>query len=176
MKKTFLYALLLLASALQLTSCEIYINDNEYGYEDRRRASTISGQWRGNLNMFYSMENPYTGQIMEFDASESYIIFYSDHYGASYGTGKQIDHYLRGPLRERYHFFTWEVRNGVLYLDFPGNSDLNTAIHRYVLTDNSFRGEINNRPFQLYKLNFNRWDSYIGDYYEYRNDNWRWSY
>ena len=55
-----LFTLLALALPLVLASCD---GDNDY-YEAR----VLSGQWTGDMGMYYSETNPYTGQTVYFDA------------------------------------------------------------------------------------------------------------
>lgn len=172
MKKIF-PLLLLLLSAVNFVACDIYIDD-PYGYDhsydrpsDRARAAVISGQWRGDFGMFYSARHPYTGEWQRFEADESYVVFYSNGYAARSGKGKQIDFYRSGPYEYQYHAFYWELRNGVLYLDYPHDRNLNVEIYDYSLTAYDFRGRINgsNFVFHLSKLvNWNQWHRYTGDY------------
>lgn len=110
---SLLWALpVLLVSALFLTSCvydpyydegrvidNYYNNSNYDGYGDRGRARVVSGEWQGDFGMFYAVVNPITGQSVQFDSRNSYVLFQPNYYGASAGWGKQIDFYEYGPSR-----------------------------------------------------------------------------
>lgn len=178
--KKFYPLLLLLFAAFSFSACDIYLDDPYYegdGGSDRSRAYTISGQWRGDFGMFYSAQDPYTGQWRQFDADYSHIVFYSDYYGARSGTGKQVDYYRFGPYEYQYHAFYWEVRGGVLYIDYPHDRNLNVSIYDYSLTSYNFRGRINgsNFVFNLSKLsNWNRWHYFVGDYMFGEFGDWSW--
>ncbi len=188
---SLLWALpVLLVSALFLTSCvydpyydegrvidNYYNNSNYDGYGDRGRARVVSGEWQGDFGMFYAVVNPITGQSVQFDSRNSYVLFQPNYYGASAGWGKQIDFYENGPLSRRYHRFYWEVRNGVLYLSYPSDHKLDVAIYDYYLSNSLFTGRAgdSNFRFSLRNLSFTGWNTYSGDYYDYDNVAWSWS-
>lgn len=174
--------LVLLVAAVSVASCDVYIEDNPYdpaypsGRGDRGRANVISGEWQGSFGMFYTATNPYTGAGMQFDAINTYILFQSDYYNARTGTGKQIDFYDYGPLRQRYHHFVWEVRGGVLYLSYPGEPALNVAIYDYVLNDYTFSGRSGDSSFlfNLRKLSFGNWARYSINDFDDPYTGWSW--
>lgn len=173
---------MLLVAALSFSACDIYIDD-EYdpyypsGRGDRGRANVIAGEWQGDFGMFYTAVNPYTNRATQFDATNTYILFQSDYYNARSGSGKQIDFYNYGPLRQRYHRFVWEVRSGVLYLNYPGEPALNVAIYDYSLSNNYFSGYAGDSRFRfnLRKLNYGLWSNYALTDFDDPFDNWSWN-
>ncbi len=178
-----LFSLLLLMAALVgLASCEVYYNDPYDPYYpggatgDRQRANVISGEWQGDFGMYYTVVHPYSGQRITFEADHSYVLFQGDYYGASRGWGKQIDYYSTGPYAYQYYQFRWEVRNGVLYLTYPYDSNLNVAIYDYYLSGSTFTGRMgdSNFAFRLRSLSFNNWNLYSGDYLYGAYDGWSW--
>lgn len=185
MKKIYSLSSLLVMfvlTAMSFSACDIYI-DNEYdpnyhsGRGDRGRAKVISGEWQGDFGMFYTATNPYTGRGVQFDASNTYLLFQNDHYYGTSGTGKQIDFYNYGPIRQRYHRFLWEVRNGVLYLSYPGEPALNVAIYDYALSNTYFTGYAGDSRFRfsLRKLNYGYWDNYALTDFDDPYDGWSWN-
>ena len=176
------FLVMLVFAAMSFSACDIYIND-EYdpyyptGRGDRGRANVISGEWQGDFGMFYTATNPYTGRGVQFDASNTYILFQSDYYYGTSGTGKQIDFYNYGPIRQRYHRFVWEVRNGVLYLSYPGEPALNVAIYDYALNNSYFTGYAGDSRFRfnLRKLNYGLWSNYALTDFDDPYDGWSWN-
>lgn len=183
MKKSFyplLAFFLLVGSLFSLAACEIYIDDSYYPdgrSGDRQRAYAISGEWQGDFGMYYTAIHPITGQATRFDAAYSYVLFQSDYYGARRGVGKQIDFYRTGPYKYQYYLFYWEVNNGVLYLTYPQDSNLNVAIYDYYLTRSIFTGRMGSSSFQfrLTSLRYNNWGAFSGNYMYSPYDNWSWS-
>lgn len=166
-------------SLFGLTACELYIGDDSYyphGGGDRQRANVISGEWEGNFGMYYTIANPYTGQATTFDANYTYVRFMSNYPGARSGTGQQIDFYRSGPYEYQYYRFLWEVRNGVLYLTYPQDHNLDVAIYDYYLSDRYFSGRMgdSNFAFQLGRLSYNHWNRFSGDYMYGVYDSWDW--
>ena len=127
--------------------------------------------------MFYTAVNPYTQRGVQFDASHTYILFQNEYLNARSGTGKQIDFYNYGPLRQRYHRFLWEVRNGVLYLSYPGEPALNVAIYDYALSNTYFTGYAGDSRFRfsLRKLNYGYWGNYALNDFDSPFDEWSWN-
>lgn len=175
--------IILLTGTLALSSCDVYLPDNPYnpyypnnGEGDRSRAYTISGEWQGNFGMYYLQQNPLTGEYVQFNAATSYVLFQSDYYGARTGWGKQIDYYNYGPIAYRYHRFYWEVRNGVLYLTYPSDHNLDVAIYDYYLSQYRFTGRTGTSgfTFNLRSLSFNEWGSFTGDAYDRTSSTWNW--
>lgn len=160
---------------LSFSSCELYI-DNEYD-GDRVRSNIIAGEWQGDFGMYYTAVNPYTQRATQFDATHSYILFQSDYWNARRGTGKQIDFYNYGPLRQRYHHFVWEVIGRVLYLNYPGEPALNVRIYDYELNNRYFTGYAGDSRFQfnLRKLNYSLWGNYGLSDFNDPFDAWSWN-
>lgn len=168
-----LFTLLALALPLVLASCD---GDNDY-YEAR----VLSGQWTGDMGMYYSETNPYTGQTVYFDADYTDIVFYPDYDYATHGYGKQVDYYTYSPVKRMYFYFDWEVINGRIYISYPYDPELSAVISNYSLNDRRFKGliGINNTPFTLYKIaGYYDWEYYndYGYYYDYLDPSWNWSY
>ncbi len=170
MKRIYNYLLsaaVLTLSALTLTSCD----------DDVDMAMTLSGEWTGDFGMYYGIEDRRTGQWIEFDADRTDLVFYPDHDYATHGEGKQVDFYSYGPYRYQYYYFYWEVRNGVLYMDYPYDSNLNVAISDYRMSDRLFSGRIGNTKFTLYKIKgYYDWGNYHGDYYGDYDDGYWYDY
>ena len=176
------FLVMLVIAAMSFSACDIYI-DNEYdpyypnGRGDRGRANVIAGEWQGDFGMFYTAVNPYTQRGVQFDASHTYILFQNEYLDARRGTGKQIDFYNYGPLRQRYHRFLWEVRNGVLYLSYPGEPALNVTIYDYALSNTYFTGYAGDSRFRfsLRKLNYGYWGNYALNDFDSPFDEWSWN-
>ena len=157
MKKfyTIFTLLSLLTFGTILTSCD----------DDTLDAVCLEGDWTGNLGMYYS-DGRYT-----YNADYSNIRFIPHYDFATYGTGEEIDFFsnVYCPIRYQSFYFTWEVRNSVLYLHFPYNEQLDVAISEYRLNSRYFAGIIGTTAFQLTKLtDYNEWGLYDrGTYYGY---------
>lgn len=156
MKKINSWALaliLILTAGFTLTSCD----------EDNMQADDLDGQWRGWFGMYYKDHYGY-----EWESEYSIIEFYQSGF-SSHGTGQQYDYYRRGPYSYQYFRFNWEIRNGVIYLTYPGDHNLDTAIYDYQMTSYYFSGYFGNSrtTFRLEKYRDWRWDSYssYGNYY-----------
>ncbi len=188
---SLLWALpVLLVASLFLASCvyDPYYDDDGYdpynpyypynpGTGDQGRAQTISGEWQGDFGMFYQVVNPITGQKVQFDSRNSYVLFQPNYYGARSGWGKQIDFYNYGPLSRRYHRFYWEIRNGEIYLTYPSDHGLDVRIYDYYLSNSRFTGRAGDSGFRfnLGSLSFSDWSTYTGDYYDWDNAGWSWN-
>ena len=156
--------LLVMAMALMCVSCD----------DDAEMAINLEGEWTGDFGM--SVADRY-GNI--FDAEYSNIRFYWD--GGSHGHGEQIDYYrFPSPMRWQSYYFTWRVSNGVLYMKYMYDSQLNCAIYDYYMDGSYFTGRIQSTyggsdfRFKLFKLyDFNGWgiyDTHIGYGYDYYDD------
>ncbi len=165
MKKIYSWTLVLitvLTAGFALTSCD----------DDLMQANTLSGQWRGNFGMYYTDKFGY-----EWDADYTVIEFYNNGWGAS-GTGQQCDYYLRGPYAYQYYKFNWSIKNGYIYLTYPGAHELDATIYDYRMSYNTFSGYFgdSNSTFTLYKYDDFRWDSYSGYGNYYGNYNYGYTY
>ncbi len=160
MKKINYLMICLMATLVSMTfaSCED---------EDAYEAKVLSGEWTGDFGMYYEIENRY-GKWERFDSYDTDIVFYPDNAYATHGYGKQIDYYRRGPYEYQYYNFYWSIRNGVIYLDYPYDPELNTAICNYRLYPDYFEGwfDGSDTKFRLRKLvdfdwsYYNAYDSY----------------
>ena len=156
--KKFYYMMLAFVASMMMTAC---VDD------DVERSINLSGSWKGNLNMYYGIEDRH-GNYFEFDACYSDIVFYPDHDYATHGYGKQVDWYDEGPYEKQYYRFTWEIVNGVLYLDYPYDHDLDASIYDYYMDRDYFTGYFGNSnfKFRLHKIaDFYDWSCYYDDYY-----------
>ena len=151
--------------------------------EDTETAIRLEGEWTGDFGM-YSIAQQYDryGRPMydaygypitvTYDAEYSNIRFYWD--GGSHGHGEQIDFYRYGPYRWQSYYFVWQVNNGVLYMKYNYDHQLDCAIYDYYMDYNYFTGRIGNSNggytnFKLFKLSdFNSWNRYDrATYYGY---------
>lgn len=147
-QKLLWMAAIMLTTALTLTSC--LDEDDEIG-------NAVSGHWFGDMDMYYNGE-PARGSEIEFYTGWGY-----DH-----GKGVQVDYYSRHAVTS---YFTWQVRNRILYLTFDDPA-LDCAIVDYRLSYDYFSGYIadyytleNLTHFNL--RNYDRyWSSYGYGYYD----------
>lgn len=162
-------ALIMMMSALLFSSC---MN------EDTRQSMALSGEWRGDFGMFYKYEDR-RGNLYTFDSYDTYLTFIPAFKYATYGTGTQVDYYEYGPYEYQYYSFKWSIRDGIVYLNYPYDPELNTTIRDYRMTDDYFSGYCDgaSTPFRLYKIVFYYdWSRYNSNY-GYRNrDNWEYYY
>lgn len=169
-------SLFLLMGLFSFVACEVYVGDDDY-YGDHNRAYTLSGQWKGDFGMFYAVPNPATGQMVQFDATYTNIIFYPQYSGARYGYGKQVDYYNHGPYAYQYYYFKWEVRNRDIYITYPQDPNLNVVIYDYYLDNYTFTGYMGDSRYR-FRLNalrsYDLWDSFRGDYFFGPNSDWSW--
>lgn len=102
--------------------------------EDDEIAQTLDGIWEGEVaTEYFSYRH---GVQTEYQAVD--IEFYTDPYRYARGTGIEYDYYRSGYWYTASNF-DFEVRNGVIYLDYDDGSYV--AIRNYRLSDNRFRGE-----------------------------------
>lgn len=165
MKKFYFYLsfVLVALSSLMMVSCD----------DDVDRAITLSGSWRGDFGMYYIYEH--RGKEIQYNSYDTDIVFYPDYDYATHGYGKQVDWYERGPYEKMYYKFDWRIRDGVIYLTYPHNPELNTAIYDYTMSHNTFTGYFDNANdrFRLYKIaDYYDWDYYHDDYYYYDRYDW----
>lgn len=175
--KKFYYMMLVVFASMMMTSC----HDG-----DVERSINLSGSWNGNLNMFYGYDSH--GYYHEFDASYSDIVFYPDYDYATHGYGKQVDWYdddfclecqrhHPGLYKRQYYHFDWEIHNGVIYLDYPSNPELNTAIYDYRMDRDYFSGyfEGSKYKFRLRKIaDYYDWSCYHDNYMSWGWDDPYW--
>ena len=154
MKKFRYYGMLLLCCCLLplFGGCE---TDDDY------RGYVLSGRWFGDLGMMVD------GQ----PAIGSDLNFIPDDYGGyTQGYGYETDYY-RGfwGIETVEHYFTWMVRDGIIYLRFD-NTDLDCNIRDYSLSPDYFEGYMDGiysstwfslRNYDRYWYEY----GYYGDYY-----------
>lgn len=137
--------------------------------DDTEESMALSGQWYGDFGMFYEIQDRY-GRWQRFESYDTDIVFYPDYDYATHGYGKQVDYYKYGPYEYQYYYFNWSINNGVVYLTYPYDPSLNTAIYNYRLNNNYFEGRFENSDtnFRLKKLvDYYDWGHYSGNYYYY---------
>lgn len=162
----YLYMAIFLMPALIFTSCR--------DMEDTDQSMVLSGQWHGNFGMFYEYVDRY-GRSYIFDSYNTYLTFIPARNYATYGRGTQVDYYDYGPYLYQYYQFNWSVRNGIVYLTYPYDPELNTTIGSYRMTNDYFTGYCNgaSEPFRLYKLvDYYDWSPYTGSYGYYDRNDW----
>ena len=176
MKRTTLIGrmLMMLAAILCLSSCNLVWNVEDD--MDVHQSIKFTGQWTGDFGMCYTYRQ--NGRLYTFDSYDTDIIFYPEYDGATYGYGKQVDYYERGPYEYIYNRFDWEIRNGIIYLVYYSDASLDCAIYDYVMTDDNFRGRFgcSNDKFCLSKIaDYYDWTAYMDYYNYYPNGGWYWS-
>lgn len=161
MKKIYTWAaalITIIASSFALSSCDT----------DYFQASTLDGEWRGDFGMYYI---DVYGRA--WDASYSIIEFYQNGF-SSRGWGKQYDYYAYGPMEWEYNEFQWEIRDGIIYLNYPQARELNTSIYNYSMNSHYFSGYFSNTHnyFRLQKYSDWSWNGYSNSYYYYNRPNY----
>ena len=157
-------SLVLLMAAFSLSSCMD---------KDTEESIALSGQWRGDFGMFYDYVDGY-GRRYTFDSYDSRITFTPAYSYALYGRGTQVDYYDYGPYEYQYYKFSWSIKNGVIYLTYDYDPQLDTRISNYRMTSDYFSGTFpaSGTVFRLYKIaDYYNWSPYVNIYgYEDRND------
>lgn len=176
MKRTTLIGrmLMMLAAILCLSSCNLVWNVEDD--MDVHQSIKFAGQWTGDFGMYYTYRQ--NGRLYTFDSYDTDIIFYPEYDGATYGYGKQVDYYERGPYEYIYNRFDWEIRNGIIYLEYYSDASLDCAIYDYVMTADNFRGRFgsSNDKFCLSKIaDYYDWTAYMDYFNYYPNCGWYWS-
>lgn len=155
--RTLALAWIALLPIVAFTSCD----------EDTEEAMVLSGEWTGDFNMYYTDRYGY-----EYDAAYTDLRMIPAYDYATYGTGQQVDFYSRPcPVRYQSFYFTWEVRNGRIYLTYPYDHNLDVVIRDYRLNESRFTGYFGdtNSSFYLRKLSGFYWGDYGygSNYYGY---------
>ena len=121
--------------------------------EDTEIAMTVSGQWQGDWGMYYEYTYP-NGDVYTYDSYDTDLVFYPDYDYAEHGYGYQVDWYRTGPYERLSYRFSWNVVNGVLFLNYPGFPEYNTSIRDYRLNNSHFVGYFNGSStrFDLIKI------------------------
>lgn len=124
--------------------------------DDENEARVLSGDWEGDWGMWYEDEDGYI-----FDADYTYIRLEPAHNNATHGIGYQEDYYswdTSGRVRSYYRYlwykFDWEIRDGILYLSYYDDLNLDTFIRDYRLDNTYFSGYFgdSNTRFRMSKL------------------------
>ena len=165
---------IMMVAMLSLNSCGMVISWEED--MDVKQSIKFAGQWTGDFGMYYTYRHH--GRLYTFDSYDTDIVFYPEHDGATWGYGKQVDYYERGPYSHIYNRFNWEIRNGIVYLQYHSDPSLDCAIYDYRMTSDRFQGRFgsSNDRFYLTKIaDYYDWTVYMDYYYYYPNNNWYWS-
>ena len=131
----------------------------ETGYQAYYRNIPMKGQWMGAMGTYYDGTNTY-------DADHTYLRFLPSTDNNLKGTGEEIDFYNPPcPVKYESFYFEWEVEDGMLYLTFPWNEDLNLDLYDVILSDNQllcqYDTEDEPRVIDLKKLTgYNKWYLY----------------
>lgn len=165
MKKKNL-AMLFVGALLALVSFTSCTDDDDV------KGMVLSGEWRGDFDMYYDYEYSWGGDYETFYADETFLSFVPYNYSYNRGYGYQADFYYdrRSPYEVVYHSFTWEVRYGTIYLDYRGEDEWDTYLRDYRMTNDRLSGyfEDTNNTFLLYKLaDYYDWTPYINAYGDY---------
>ena len=147
---------LLCCGMLTLTSCD----------EDIADAVDLSGEWEGNMGMYYTDDYGNT-----YDAHNTYIAFYPDDEYATHGYGEEIDYFLQSsgcPIYYQNFYIEWLIRDQVLYLTYLGAPELDIALYdyRFIKSRTRLLFTIHDVPYELRKLS----DFYHGDWYWWDHD------
>jgi hypothetical protein len=165
---------IMLVTMLGLSSCGMVI-----GWEedmDVHQSIKFAGQWTGDFGMYYTYRMG--GRLYTFDSYDTDIVFYPEYDGATWGYGKQVDYYEHGPYTHIYNRFDWEIRSGVIYLQYYSDPSLDCAIYDYSMTHDRFQGRFGNSNdrFYLTKIaDYYDWSIYRDYYYYYPNGGWYWA-
>lgn len=161
------------------TSCDLYFErDIVRGGTisiDSEQSYAFAGQWNGNWGMYYNYV--WNGNVYQFNSYDTDIVFYPKYNGATYGWGRQVDWYDRGPYEGIQHEFNWEIRRGIVYLNYLSDASLDCWIRDYSMTYDYFKGYFGdtNSYFNLRKISdYYNWGVYttsycvIGEIYDWR--------
>ncbi len=137
--------------------------------DDQDEAMVLSGEWKGDWNMWYIDDYG-----VKHYAYDTYLKLVPSSSYSTRGYGIQEDYYRTGRYRYLWYKFNWEVRNGILYLEYPYDHDLDTFIRDYSLSNDYFSGYFGNssKRFRLVKLT--DWYSWTPEFYA-ESDYYGWS-
>lgn len=159
---------------MSLSSCNVIWDP--IGDPDVNQSIKFAGQWTGDFGMYYSYR--YMGRTYTFDSYDTDIVFYPEFDGATYGWGKQVDYYEKGPYTHIYNRFDWEILQGVVYIKYYSDNGMDCAIYDYVMTNNRFSGRFGNSTdrFYLTKIaDYYDWSIYLDYYFLFPNTGWHWA-
>ncbi len=123
MKKVLPLVSFVLVAMLCFSSCSA----------DENEARVLSGEWHGDWSMWYEDEFGRT-----WTSNDTYIRF--DRGRSTSGEGTQVDYYRRGPYEYLVYRFYWSVSDGVIYLTYPHDPEMDVAIYDYHLSNRVFDG------------------------------------
>lgn len=156
MKKIFYYAMMLMLAGFTMTSCET----------DEEIARKLTGvDWEGNLNTYY--RNRFGDEFLDGEYRTVWR-FEGDHYdsygNAIRGYGYEADYDLYDRRNIAYSPFTWEVRNGNIYIYYDDRTwnDVRIDYYDYTITYSRFSGTMYD------------WEDRIYDFDLYANSSWHW--
>ena len=145
-------------------------------WQDINQSMALSGEWRGDFGMYYDYIDG-RGRRYTFDCYDSRISFIPAYAHASYGRGTQVDYYDYGPYEYLYYKFSWSVENGVVYLSYDYDHELDVRISNYSMNNDYFSGIFSSsgNSFRLRKIaDYYNWTPYVNIYgYE---DRYGWDY
>lgn len=166
--------IMMMIAMLCMSSCNMMWDVEED--MDVHQSIKFAGQWTGDFGMYYTYRMG--GRLYTFDSYDTDIVFYPEYDGATWGYGKQVDYYEHGPYTHIYNRFDWEIRSGVIYLQYYSDPSLDCAIYDYSMTHDRFQGRFGNSNdrFYLTKIaDYYDWSIYRDYYYYYPNGGWYWA-
>lgn len=163
MKKLFVTISAAIFAMASFTSCDT----------DEIRGMELSGEWQGDFDMYYEIPCHEHG-VDTYYADKTYLQFLPSNNSPACGTGYQEDYYydVRSPYDVVYHYFTWEIRYGNIYLYYRDEGEWDTILHNYSLNNSHFTGYFGdtNNYFDLIKLSsYNWYRGYESDGYYYHD-------
>ncbi len=159
-RNAFLAATALILGAGSLTSCD----------DDNRLAIKLNGEWYGDFGMYFTGVDRRTGITVTWECMDTYMNFNSTIMYSSYGYCKQVDEYpfrTTGwyldsygnkrvwneacPYKYVYHYVKWNIHNGLINFHYRGESEWDTSIYDYSLSNHYFSGYFSDTgaPFRL---------------------------
>ena len=164
MKKFFGYITMAVLALTTLTSCD----------KDVLEAYTLQGQWAGYIDAYYRNRWGMVGSNYE-------TVIYFNRTHSTRGDGYEVDYDLNDP-RGSFYYSTilWEVRNGVIYIDYPEDryadgSIYGVNIYEYHLDDYYFNGYMDERRGSYKNIRFSlRYrGNFDWEYYRSHSGTWR---
>lgn len=157
MKKFFTILFVAVATMVSFSSCTT---------DDEKEAMALAGEWRGDWGMWYRDTHG-----RRHDSYDTYIKFIPSHSYSDHGYGYQEDFYRTGAYRYLWYKFNWRVRDGIIYIDYLYENELDAFIRDYSLSNDYFSGYFgeSNTRFRMTKLvDYYAWTPEIyveSDYY-----------
>jgi hypothetical protein len=130
---------------------------------DQDEAMTLTGIWEGDLGV--AMYSDYYGT--SYDCYDTTIQFNSNGWGATSGTGYELDRFSNAPWNYLYNPIYWTVSNGTIVISYPMQNNYTVTITDYYLTDNYFSGYMSDgTKFSLHHLASFDWSPYYNYTYD----------